>query len=201
MGLLIRIASYLFHPLLIPFAASLLYFLVTPRFFPIELIKGKLMAISIMTFFIPIVFYFMLKTLGKVSSYFLEEVSERKWPLAFSAVLYAIVLRYVLDRFDFPELYYFFLGVLYSTLAAALLVFFKVKISLHMMGLAGITVFTAFLNISFDLDLIYTISFFVAVTGLTATSRLHYKAHSYTELLLGFLIGLIPQLVLLPWWL
>lgn len=159
------------------------------------------MAIAIMTLFIPIVFYFMLRTLGKVSSYFLEEVKERKWPLAFSAVLYAVVLKYVLDRVDFPELHFFFLAVLYSTLVAALLVFFRVKISLHMMGLAGITTFIISLSMAYDLDLIYTISFFVAITGLTATSRLHYKAHSYPELLLGILIGLIPQLILLPFWL
>lgn len=159
------------------------------------------MAIAIMTLFIPIVFYFMLRTLGKVSSYFLEDVTERKWPLAFSAILYAVVLRYVLDRFDFPELHYFFLAILYSTLAAALLVFFRIKISLHMMGLAGITAFIISLSLSYNLDLVYTISFFITITGLTATSRIHYRAHSYVELLLGFLIGLIPQMVLIPFWL
>lgn len=201
MKFLLRIASYLFHPLWMPFTGTLLYFLVSPRFFPFELIKTKLIAIAIMTIFIPMVFFLMLKTLRKVSSVFLENVNERKWPLIFSAAIDVIILKYVVDRFDYFELYHFFLAIMIATVMAALLSFFKIKISLHMLGLAGVAGFLVSLSLFFNLNLVYTISFFIAIMGLTATSRLHYKAHSYSELLLGFLIGGIPQLVMLKIWL
>lgn len=201
MNVLLKVASYIFHPLWMPFAGTLLYFLTTPRFFPEPVIKAKLMAIAIMTVFIPIVFYFLLKTLGMVSSPFLEHVKERSWPLLFYMLLLTVILRFVLDIYDYPELYYYFLAIMLSTVAAWLLVWTGIKISLHMMGLAGLTMFIIAHSVNYRLDLIYIISFFIAVTGLAATSRIHLKAHSSLELALGYFIGLIPQIFVLRYWL
>jgi hypothetical protein len=201
MKFLLKSASYIFHPIWMPFAGTLLYFLVTPRFFPPEVVEAKLLAIAIMTIFIPIVFFLMLRTLGKVTSHFLTEVKERKWPLLFYAFLNIIIMKYVLDIFDYPELYYFFLGVFISTLLGLILVISKLKISLHMMGLAGITGFVILISLHFNLNLIFTISFLIAILGLTASSRLYYKAHSNSELVVGLLIGLLPQVAVALLWL
>ncbi len=201
MNALLKAASYIFHPLWMPFAGTLLYFLTTPRFFPEPVIKAKLMAIAIMTLFIPIVFHFLLRTLGIVSSPFLREVRERNWPLLFYMLLLTVTLHFVLDRYDYPELYYFFLGILFSTVAAWIFVWTKIKVSLHMMGIAGTTMFIIALSVFYHLDLIYIISFLVAATGLAATARLHLKAHSSMELALGYFLGLIPQIVMLRFWL
>ncbi|MGB7786501.1 MAG: hypothetical protein WBL27_10405 [Salinimicrobium sp.] len=201
MKFLLKSASYIFHPIWMPFAGTLAYFLVSPRFFPEPVVKAKLLAIGIMTIFIPIVFFFMLRTLEKVSSHFLEEVKERKWPLLFYAALDFVIMKYVLDAFDYPELYYFFLGVFTSTLAGLVMVILRIKISLHMMGLAGLTTFLGLLSLHFNLNLIYSISFLIAITGLTASSRLQYKAHTINELLLGLLLGLLPQLGAAYFWL
>ncbi len=201
MNFLLKSVSYLFHPVWMPFAGTLLYFLISPRFFPEPVVKAKILAIAIMTVFIPIVFYLMLKTLGRAKSHFLSEVKERKWPLLFSAFLDLLILKFVLDTFDYPELYYFFLGIFLSTMSALLLVFLKIKVSLHMLGLGGTTAFLILLSFHFNLNLIYTISFLIAITGLTATSRLHYKAHTFTELILGTLLGIVPQVAVALVWL
>lgn len=201
MKILLKSASYLFHPIWMPFAGTLVYFMVTPRFFPEDLVKAKLLAISIMTVFIPIVYFFMLKTLGKVSDHFMKEVKERKWPLLFYAGLNFIILKYVLNTFDYPELYYFFFGIMISTLLGLLLLFTNIKASLHMVGLGGLTLFITFLSLHFNLHLIYTVSFLVAIIGLTASSRLYYKAHSMNELGIGLLVGLIPQVGVAFFWL
>lgn len=201
MNFLLKSASYLFHPVWMPFAGTLLYFLISPRFFPLPVVKAKILAIAIMTVFIPIVFYLMLKTLGKTTSHFLSDVKERKWPLLFSAFLDLLILKFVLDTFDYPELYYFFLGIFLSTMTALLLVFLKIKVSLHMIGLGGITAFLILISFHFNLNLIFTISFLIAMTGLTATSRLHYKAHTPSELILGILLGIVPQLAVALVWL
>lgn len=200
MNILLKIASYLFHPLWMPFAGTLIYFLVTPRFFPFEVIQSKMTAIAIMTLFIPIVFHFLLRTIGKATSHFLENVRERIWPLAFYTVLVWIVLKYVLNPVDYPELYFYFFGILFSTVISLLLVWLNHKTSLHMMGLGGLTMFLIMLSIYFNLHLIYTISFLLAVTGLTATSRLSEQAHNYPQLLSGFFTGLVPQVVVFYYW-
>lgn len=201
MKILLKSASYIFHPLWMPFAGTLFYFFITPRFFPSEIIDAKLLAIAIMTIFIPIVYFYMLKTLGKVSDHFMREVKERKWPLLFYAGLNFIILKYVLNNFDYPELYFFFFGIMISTLLGLFLLFLKVKASLHMTGLGGITMFLIFLSLHFNLNLIYTVSFLVAIIGLTASSRLFYNAHTMNELAIGLLVGVIPQVGMAFFWL
>jgi len=41
----------------------------------------------------------------------------------------------------------------------------------------------------------------MVLLGAIATSRLHLKAHTYPELIIGSLIGIIPQLLLFSTWL
>ncbi|UJH90510.1 hypothetical protein LZ575_17130 [Antarcticibacterium sp. 1MA-6-2] len=197
----VKSASYLFHPVWMPFLGSLIYFVVTPRFFPLPLIKAKLLAIAITTMFIPIVFYFLLKNLGKAHSLFLSDVKERRWPLFFFNLLICLNLYQILDVYNFPALYYFFVGILFSSITGFLLALVKLKISLHMVGLSGILMFVLALSIFYRINLIYTISFMIVAIGLTATSRMELKAHTWLELILGFFIGLVPQIIVLNFWL
>ena len=201
MKFLIKSASYIFHPLWMPFAGSLFYFLVTPRFFPLPLIQAKLLAIAITTLFIPVVFYFLLKNLGKAESVFLKDVKQRRWPLFFYSLLIGLNLYQILNIYNYPALYYFFVGILFSIITAFILAWLKLKISLHMLGLSGIFMFAIALSIYYRINLIYGIAFLIAALGLTATSRLHYKAHTWLELFLGFFIGFLPQLIVLNYWL
>ena len=197
----LKLASYLFHPVWMPFLGSLLYFLFIPRFFPEDIVKAKLLAIAIITIFIPIVFYFLLKNLGKANNVFLRNVAERRWPLFFFSLLCFMVLYQILNVYNYPALYFYFVGILSSTLIAYLLTFLKLKVSLHMMGIGGLLMFFAAFCIYFHLYFIYTICFLIIATGLTASSRLYYKAHTQWELFLGLIIGIAPQIVVLNFWL
>ena len=191
-----KLASYLFHPIWMPFAGSLLYFKLTPRFFPDEVIKAKLLAISIITVFIPIVFFFLLKNLGQVTNMSLNKVNERKWPLFFFIILTLMVLNQILDGYNYPEIYFYFLGILGATIIAYILTFFGIKISLHMMGLAGFTMFLIAFSRYFHINLILATSGLLIALGLTASSRLYFKAHNNLELILGILAGVLPQIAL-----
>ncbi|MCM4155424.1 hypothetical protein [Gramella sp. AN32] len=197
----LKLASYLFHPVWMPFLGSLLYFLLIPRYFPEDIVKAKLLAIAIITIFIPIVFYFLLKNLGKASNVFLRNVAERRWPLFFFSLLCFMVLYQILNVYNYPALYFYFVGILASTLIAYILTFLKLKISLHMMGIGGLLMFFVAFCIYFHLYFIYTICFLIIATGLTASSRLYYKAHTPWELFLGLVIGIAPQIIVLKFWL
>ncbi|MDN3595677.1 hypothetical protein [Zunongwangia endophytica] len=201
MKVFLKLASYLFHPIWMPFAGSLLYFQLTPRFFPEEVIKAKLLAIAIITVFIPIVFFFLLKNLGKVTNMALSEVEERKWPLFFFSILCLMVLNQILDRYNYPEVYFYFVGILGATAIAYVCTLFKLKISLHMMGLAGFTAFLIAFSRYFHINMILATSGLLIALGLTASSRLYLKAHTNTELILGSLAGILPQALLFYYWL
>jgi hypothetical protein len=201
MNTFLRSGAYLFHPLLMPLLGTLLYYIITPRFVEPQLLGAKLMAVCIITFLIPLVTFFLLKNLRIVSSIHLEEVSERRVPLMMQCILLLLIIKMVFDPYDNPEVYYFFVGILFSALTAVLLVFFKVKISLHQMGIAGVTMFLIALSAHFKVNLLlWIIALFIA-NGWVASSRLHTESHSPAELIIGFFIGVIPQLILLNFWL
>lgn len=201
MNFFLRLAAYLFHPLLMPLLGTALYYVVTPRFIESEIMQARLFSIAIITLFIPIIVFFLLKNLGVLSSIQLENVKERKVPLMVQCVLILLIIKMVFDPYESPELYYFFVGILFSTITALILVLLKFKVSLHQMGIAGVTMFLIALGIHFKVNVLLGIGFFFIANGWVASSRLHTQSHSATELVIGFFVGIMPQLIMLNFWL
>ncbi|MDG2052951.1 MAG: hypothetical protein P8J69_04215 [Flavobacteriaceae bacterium] len=201
MNYFLRSAAYIFHPLLIPLIGARLYFGLTPRFIEPQIINVKTYAIIIITILIPLISYFLLKNLGLVKSINLKEVQERKFPLMIQTLLVLIIIKMVFSSYQSPEMYYFFVGVLFTTISALVLVLFNFKVSLHLMGVAGLTMFLIALSIHFNKNYLLEIGIFFLINGWVASSRLDTKSHTIPELLTGFFIGLIPQIVMLNYWL
>ncbi len=201
MNFFLKSISYIFHPLLMPIAGSIIYFITAPRFIPDNIIKAKIFGLLVVTVLIPIVLYFFLKTLGVITSIHLEDVKQRKIPLLLQSLLLIVVIKMIIDVYNYPELYFFFLGVLFSSLSAIFLVLFNIKASLHMIGTGAITMFTITLSIHFGINLTILIAAMMIANGLVATSRLHDNAHTNLELVLGFLTGIIPQITMVKLWL
>lgn len=201
MNFLLKSVAYIAHPLFMPITGVLCYFFTSPRFIEPQFMIAKLIAVVIITIIIPIISFFLLKNLGVIQSIHLENVSERKYPLMIQVLLLLLILKMVFKVYDDLELYYFFVGILFTTLTALFLVFFKFKVSLHQMAVAGVTMFLIGLSVHFNINLLMGIAFLTILNGLVATSRLHTNSHTYPELIIGFFIGVIPQLVLFPYWL
>jgi hypothetical protein len=201
MNFFLRLAAYLFHPLLIPLLGVALYYGITPRFMEPEIMQTRILAVTIITFFIPIVTFFLLKNIGIVSTIHLKTVEERKLPLMIQCLLLLLIIKMVFDPYDSPELYFFFVGVLFSIISALIMVFFKFKLSLHQMGIAGVTMFVIALGVHFKVNLLLVMSLLFIANGWVASSRLHTRSHTYPELIIGFFTGIIPQLILLNFWL
>ncbi len=201
MNYFVRIGSYLLHPLLMPLLGALLYYIITPRYVESDIIRSKLAAVAIITVLIPVVTFFLLKNLRIISSIHLHEVKERKIPLMIQCILLLLVIKMVFDPYDNSEMYYFFVGVLFSGVSALIMVFFNFKVSLHQMGVAGLTMFAIALSIHFQVNMLLWIGFFLIGNGWVASSRLEADAHSYIELITGFFLGVLPQIMLLNLWL
>jgi len=201
MNFFLKSISYILHPILTPLLGAIIYFVAAPRFIPDNIIKVKLIGLAVLTILIPIVLFFFLKNLKLLPTGTLENLKHRKIPLIFQSALLIVVLKIIIDVYHYPELYFFFLGILFSMLSCLFMIFFNIKASLHMIGISGITMFTIALSIHFGMNLILLISFLMIANGLVATSRLHCKSYSFLELILGFLIGVIPQLTLVNLWL
>lgn len=197
---LLKSISFIFHPLLMPLLGVIFYFSKTPRFIPDPVLKGKLFSVTILTVVLPMLLYYLLKTLNKVDSVYLETTNERKLPLLLNSLIIVLVLIRVLPQNEIPELYFFFIGILISTITCFALAVVKFKASIHMIAASGFFMFAVALAIHFKVNINGTIALMCIILGAIATSRLHLKAHTPIELVIGFFVGLMPQLVLLNYW-
>ena len=201
MNYFLQSASFIFHPLLMPLISVGLYFKLTPKFIEPEIIIIKTYAIIIITILIPLISFFLLKNSGLVKSINLKEVKERKYPLMIQIILIFIIITRVFTKYHHPELYYFFIAVAVSSLAALILVIVNFKVSLHQMGIAGVTMFLIALSIHFTENYLFEISLFFLINVWVASSRLETKSHSISELFIGFILGVFPQFIILNYWL
>ncbi|WP_333599283.1 hypothetical protein [Flavobacterium sp.] len=193
--------SYLFHPIFIPLLGTIFYVLLDTRYFTLAQYLGLFLQIIIVTFLLPIAFFYLLRTFGKIENIMLSDIAHRKIPLLLHIMLLSILIEKSITVDRFPPLYFFFLGGLFSALFAFLLLYAKIKASIHMIGMSALTAFIIGLSLKNQTNTINLVTFFMFMNGLVASSRLVMKAHTTKELLIGFLCGIIPQLALLYFWL
>ena len=157
--------------------------------------------IIIITFFLPLSFFYLLRTFGKVDTIMLSDLNQRKIPLVMQMILTFVLISESVTKERFPELFFFFLSGLISTFLAFVGLFAKLKLSIHMIGISALTFFIIGMSMHNQVNIIYLIAFCFFATGLIASSRLQMKAHSVKELLIGYVIGVLPQVGLWYFWL
>ena len=200
---ILPIFYYVFHPIFIPILACLFYFFVNENYvsyskFEVYLI---LLQVTILTFLIPISFFYLLRSLGKIDSIMVSELSQRKLPLIFQAILLLVLINKGTTEDRISELYFYFLSGFISTVLALIFLFFKTKVSLHMLGIGSLLFFVIGISIHDQTNFLGSIVVLTFLSGIIASSRLEMKAHDFKELTIGFLIGTVPQVTLWFFWL
>lgn len=193
--------SYLFHPLFISVYAVVLFFFFGRHMYNYQEIYLVIIQIVIITIFIPLTIYYLLLSLGRVDSIMLAHKNQRRLPLLFHSILLLILIRKSITIEYYPVLYFFFLGSFISTFWAFVFLFTKYKVSLHQLAIASLTVFVIGISMHYHVRMVWVIIPLLVSNGFVASSRLVMKAHTPTELILGGLIGSIPQIGLLYFWL
>lgn len=157
--------------------------------------------VFIVTVIIPVLAFLLLRATGNVDSIMIAKISQRKIPLVIHCFLIILLTRKSITVDRYPELHFFLLGGLLSTLIALILLFANVKASLHMIAISSLTIFIIGLSMHLQIQSMIPISILILLNGIVASSRLEMNAHTYKELVVGFFIGAIPQLLLLILWL
>ncbi|WP_231131638.1 hypothetical protein [Flavobacterium hydrophilum] len=193
--------SYILHPIFISMYATLFYLFYKDDVFTIQEKYFVLFQILIITVIVPLLFFLLLRTTGNVKSVMIHETSQRIIPLILQCFLFILLVKrsILIDRY--PELHFFFLAGLFSTIIALIYSLFKIKASLHMMAISGFTVFVIGMNMHLQMHNPYWPALLILLTGITASSRLEMNAHTYKELFIGFIIGILPQVLFLYLWL
>ena len=188
--------SFIFHPIFISIYGALLYFLFTENFkMHVAEVYLSFLQIFILTILLPLSFYMLLRTLKKVKSFTEATIEERRIPIFIQLILLYCLLKFTVLETHFPELYKFFQGGFISAFLVFISVFFRFKASLHMIGITSLFVFTVFFTNYLEIEAVDTLAYLIMCMGFVASSRLYMKAHTPIELVIGILIGGIPQVL------
>ncbi|MHC0439845.1 hypothetical protein [Flavobacterium sp. 3-210] len=193
--------SYILHPIFISMYATLFYLFCKEDAFTNQEKYFVLFQILIITILVPVLFYLLLKSTGHVTSVMVHETSQRKIPLILQCFLYILLVKRSIIITRYPELHFFFLGALFSTILALVCSLFNIKASLHVAAISGVAIFVIGLNMHLQMQNPYWSALLILLTGVVASSRLEMQAHTPKEILIGLLIGVAPQVLFLFLWL
>lgn len=197
-----QVVSYVMHPLFIPVIVTYLTVSALPEYFvtfkqysirfPYDTLYFRVIAISV---FFPLLTVLLLRALRFVDSFYLRSQRDRIIPYIASIVFYFWAFYTFIREGVAPPFYNaFFLGVFLAVIASFIINIF-VKISMHTVGWGGVIglllalMWGMHMNVSVPLAL----TFFAA--GLVATARMILGAHSPAETYMGFLVGILSQLL------
>ena len=180
--------SLLAHPIFIPFYAVLLYFYLSPYYY-YDFAK-ILKLIFIQAILVPFILLYLLFHLKILRSFFLSSVRARLYFSFFMAIIYFTLHRSVAGIASLDELSVFFLGIAVSLLIAGLFNLTGRRISLHLLAMGGTLIFFGYWSWIHRHNILDILSIMVGLTGLLAVARYALRAHTLTELALGWLSGM-----------
>jgi len=188
-----KVISYIFHPVLAPVIGTILYFILFPKHISKTLELTIITAVFIGTYLFPLLFLVILKKTKNIANYQLENIEERKFPLLFFILTSYILATLIKMNGITIDLSLFFYGTTVALLMAYLLLYFKFKVSLHLIGIGGLIGFFTVFSYEYRMNTLLVLSLFFVIAGFVASARISLKAHHVKEVFFGFLIGLASQ--------
>lgn len=190
-----KFISYFFHPINFSIIGALLYFLFVPKYIykPQEYLLLSIIFIG--TYIFPLILVFLMKRTGMIQTYHMSIIEERKFPILLLLAISFFIGNWLYEStiVNLLALSYFGYGLCLIFIYIAL--YFKQKISLHTAAIGGLIGFLIYFSYYYKINLIYLLAPLFLLSGMIATARLKLKAHTFSEVLVGFCIGLITQFI------
>ncbi len=188
-----RILSAFFHPINFPIAGAILYFLLLPKYLFIEQERFLLIVIFVITYIFPLILIFLLKSFKMIDSYHMVTIEERKFPLLLFISITIFIGYWLLKSTVVNLLSLFYFGYGLGLIITYVLLYFKIKVSLHTSAISGLIGFIICFSFYYKVNLIILLVALLLLNGLLATSRLRLNAHKLNEVIIGFFLGLLSQ--------
>lgn len=188
-----RVISYFFHPLMIPLYILLFLLNVNTFFSPGLDFSFKLILLGVIcltTILFPLLIIFLLYKKKLVRSLFLESREERIYPILIIAIFYYLTYYLMKGIRISPIFSYYMLGATFLAILALIITFYR-KISLHMLGIGGMSGLILGLAFNLSLNMVYFLLPAIFVSGITGFARLKLNSHKPSEIYSGFLVGAV----------
>ncbi|MCL2074287.1 MAG: PAP2 family protein [Marinilabiliaceae bacterium] len=187
-----HIISIIFNPILMPTIGIVLIFNTGTHLSLLPAITKQVITVLIFvtTAVLPMTILPLLYQFKIIKTLFLENKRERVIPMVITVFFYYLGFL-LLKKIGMPTLLNsFFLASIISVLIAAFVSYFW-KISIHTMGIGGVTGVLFALSIKFGIDIMPLISMVLLASGLTASARLYLSCHNTKQIFVGYLCGFL----------
>ena len=197
-----HLLSYVLHPLFIP----TYFFLFLMQVLPFEFVgitewqlKMRLFSVAWLTAFFPAFAVFLLWRLKLSDSIFLRTQKERIIPYVITMFFYWWMYYLSRNFTDQPiALKFFYLGIFVAS-AIGMTVNNFMKVSLHAMGIAGLTTAVILVSVFYPVNNAVWVLLAVLLTALVISARLVVSDHTKKELIAGLFIGVFTQVAAYLW--
>lgn len=188
---LAQFLSVILHPVLMP-TYALLFIFQNNTFFvysiPYQAKLALYLIVILNTCIFPVMVSYVLIKKGVIKSFEMEQREERMIPFI-SNLLLLLVAAYLIRSLRLPQVFFQLLLGAAAALSIAILVNFKWKISIHMIGI-GAMIGTFFgLSTFLMVDLRFPIILSLLIAGALGTARMSLGAHRSMQIYAGFLVG------------
>lgn len=191
-----KLISVIFHPILLPIVATILYFILNQTKLETSVKYKILVIVATATYLIPLFLLYILKRRQNIQSFELKNIQERKIPIIFMTVLFYFLGQTLSKIHEITFLSILFLGCSLSLSICYFLFIKKIKTSLHMIGVGSLIAFIITYSVHSQTNLLYFISFLSLISGLVGHARLYLKSHTLREVIIGFCIGFVTNLAI-----
>ena len=183
--------SWGLHPFILPIYILLVLFFATAFEIYTPNIKIYLTGVVVLyTIVIPALSLVVLRSMGYISSYKIDERSERMLPLIIGAVCY-ILCAITISKIPMAI---FIRKFLIAAACCELLTLFisqHWKISLHLTGMGALVGLFFIMNLAGVGDLLLIFLLSILCAGILATARLYLGCHNGAQVLAGFIGGFV----------
>lgn len=193
-----RFFSAFFHPLLIPTISVFILFNINSYIafsVPGTVRRFTLILVFLNTAIAPVILILLLKKLGVIKSYFLDERADRAYPILLAGMLFYLTL-FVLRQLNLPVLFYYFMGGATILIMFCFFVSLFWKISIHMASMGGMTGAVIATSMVLQLNIQYLVAACILASGMLAFSRLKLNAHNPGQVYAGYIAGVVIMLLM-----
>ena len=185
-----QIISILFHPLFLTFYGLLIFFHsgLYISYLPQSMKKWIYIIIAVNTAIVPLSLtpiYLYRKIIASVQ---MENSHERIIPLIINAFLFYLTY-YLLSRYNAPDILRIYILAGAVCIFVAILMSWRWKVSLHMIGIGALTGAVLFVSIRYRVNLNLYLIMLILFSGIVGFSRLFLNAHNPFQVYLGYLVG------------
>lgn len=178
--------SWVLHPFLLPlYLVTFLLTMTSFSLYPPEVKRYVVWVVVLYTLLLPALALLVLRRVGRLSSYRIDNRRERLIPLLIGTICYLLC---ALTFAKLPTIIFLrkFMVAAACCEVMCLMVSLRWKISLHLTGMGALVAMLTVMNIVGVRNLFLPLLVAIALAGVLASARLYLGCHNAWQILAGF---------------